>query len=84
VSYETVVERKARKAIARLPSTVYGRITNAIGGLTEDPHPPNSLKLQGRDGYRLRVGDYRIIYQVDDEAGEVRVLEVWHRQRDYR
>ncbi len=84
MSYETIVERKARKAIARLPSTVYERITNAIKGLAEDPHPRNSLKLQGREGYRLRVGDYRIIYQVDEGAGEVRVLEVFHRQRDYR
>lgn len=77
MSYQTIVERKARKAIARLPSTVYNLITDAIEGLTEDPLPHNSLKLRGRG---LRVGGYRVIYRVDDEAGEVRVLEVWHRQ----
>ena len=85
MSYEVVVERKARKAMARLPSAVYGRLMEAVGALAEDPRPfPQSQKLEGREGRRLRVGNYRVLYRVDDERQEVSILEVWHRQRDYR
>jgi mRNA interferase RelE/StbE len=84
VSYEVVVERKARKAMARLPSEVYSRVVEAIGGLAEDPRPRGSRKLQGREGYRLRIGAYRIVYEVDDDGRNVYVAEVWHRQTGYR
>ena len=84
MSYEVIVERKARKALARLPSTAYDRAMRAVANLAEDPRPRQSLALQGRSGRRLRVGDYRIIYEVNDERREVFVAEVWHRQRDYR
>ena len=57
MSYETVVERKARKALARLPSTIYGRITNAIEGLTEDPHPgtASSSRVGMDNGSELEI-----------------------------
>ena len=85
MSYETLYERKARKALARLPSGAYERVTEAIDALAEDPRPfPQSRKLEGREGRRLRVGDYRVLYLVDDERQQVQILEVWHRQRDYR
>ncbi|MGH3147897.1 MAG: type II toxin-antitoxin system RelE family toxin [Rubrobacter sp.] len=84
MSYEVIVERKARKALARLPSTVYDRAMQAVNDLAEDPRPRQSRSLQGRVGRRLRVGDYRVIYQVDDDRREVFVAEVWHRQREYR
>jgi mRNA-degrading endonuclease RelE of RelBE toxin-antitoxin system len=42
------------------------------------------VKLEGREGRRLRVGDYRVLYRVDDNQQEVLILEVWHRQSDYR
>jgi mRNA interferase RelE/StbE len=84
VSYEVIVERKARKALARLPSTVYDRAMQAVNDLAEDPRPRQSRALQGRSGRRLRIGDYRVIYEVDDDRQEVFVAEVWHRQRGYR
>jgi mRNA interferase RelE/StbE len=84
VSYEVIVERKARKAIARLPQAVYDRVMTAIENLAEDPRPRQSRQLQGSPARRLRVGDYRVIYDVDDDHLEVFVAEVWHRQRGYR
>ena len=84
MSYEVIVERKARKALARLPSTAYERTMRAVNSLAEDPRPRQSRSLEGRSGRRLRVGDYRVIYEVDDDLQEVYVAEVWHRQRDYR
>ena len=84
MSYEVIVERRARIALARLPSTVYDRTMRAVNELANNPRPRQSLSLQGRSGRRLRVGDYLILYEVDDEREEVFVAEVWHRQRAYR
>lgn len=56
----------------------------AIDALAEDPKPPGAIKLQGREGYRLRVGDYRVLYRVDDEAQEVLITRVGHRRNVYR
>lgn len=57
-----------------------------VEDLAGEPRPSrHSRKLQGGDDLRrLRVGDYRVIYEVRDDRDEVLVLEVWHRQRDYR
>ncbi len=84
MSYEVIVERKARKALARLPSAAYERTMRAVNSPAEDPRPRQSRSLEGPSGRRLRVGDYRVIYEVDDDLQEVYVAEVWHRQRDYR
>lgn len=84
MSYEVIVERRTRKALARLPYTVYDRTMQAVNDLANDPRPRQSRSLQGRSGGRLRVGDYRAVYEVDDDLLEVYVAEVWHRQRDYR
>jgi mRNA interferase RelE/StbE len=82
--YEVVLKRKARKDIARLPDNVYGRAIRTLDGLAADPRPPGSRRLQGRPGYRIRVGDYRIVYEVDDDRRTVTVLQVGHRRDVYR
>ncbi len=79
MSYEVIVERKARRALARLPSTAYERTMRAVNALAEDPRPRQGRSLEGRSGRRLRV-----IYEVDDDLREVYVAEVWNRRRDYR
>mgnify|MGYP001146854820 CR=1 FL=1 len=52
--------------------------------LAEDPRPPAARKLQGRDGYRVRVGDYRILYTIDDGVLLVVIVTVGHRRDVYR
>lgn len=84
MSYEVFIRRKAEKAIARLPDDVYGRMNDAINDLAADPRPPGCEKLTGREGYRIRVGDYRAIYRVDDRERRVEVLRVAHRSSVYR
>ncbi len=84
MGYEVIVERKARKAIARLPQAVYDRVMRAIDNLAEDPRPRQSRQLQGSPARRLRVGDYRIVYDIDDANLKVFIAEVWHCQRGYR
>ncbi len=78
------IRRGAQKQLNRIQEEHRQRVIEAVYGLSEGPRPRNSRKLQGPEGYRLRVGDYRALYRVDDEAREVLVAEVWHRKRDYR
>jgi len=61
------------------------RVNTAIRALSENPHPPDSKKLQGEDHlYRIRIGDYRVLYMVQDERLIVLVVDVGHRRDIYR
>jgi mRNA interferase RelE/StbE len=85
VSYRLSIPRRVGKQIGSLQPRDRNRVDAAILALEEDPWPHGSTKLQGRqDEYRIRVGDYRIVYAVDDEAELVEVLRVAHRREVYR
>jgi mRNA interferase RelE/StbE len=84
VSYELVVPPKVRKVIARLPDTAKERVSHAIDGLVETPRPVGSLKLKGSELRRVRVGEYRILYDVDDESRKITITKVDHRRESYR
>ncbi len=84
MAYQVRIARNAQKQINRIQAENRERILEALLTLPEDPRPRNSKKLQGREGYRLRIGTYRVLYRIDDELSEILVAEVWHRQRDYR
>lgn len=60
------------------------RIAAAIDGLATDPRPSGAVKLAGRDDFRIRVGDYRIVYAVDDAERLVLVARIAHRRDVYR
>ena len=60
------------------------RIAAAIDGLAINPRPTGSVKLAGRDDFRLRVGDYRIVYAVDDAEDLVIIARIAHRRDVYR
>ena len=80
------LSRRAEKFLAGLTdAALYGRLRNAIDGLQENARPFGCLKLAGEpDLYRIRVGQYRIIYQVKDEMVTVLVLSIGHRREIYR
>jgi mRNA interferase RelE/StbE len=82
--YTVGVQRRAQKQIARLPAPTQDRIENALRALADDPRPQGSGKLRGREGLRVRVGDFRIIYLVDDDQRAVTVVQVGHRRDVYR
>ena len=85
MSYQVLIERRALKELARLPPNMTGRVRTAIDQLSTLPRPHNAKKLAGsRDQWRVRVGDYRILYDVNDKAREVRVFAVGHRRDIYR
>ena len=78
--YSITVDRRAARQLEKLPDDVYAILKSAIDGLALNPRPPGCKKLQGRgDQWRLRRGDYRIIYEIEDAVLRVLVVEVGHR-----
>lgn len=67
----------------KLPVEVYDRVDRAILALADDPRPPGCTRLSGRDDWWIRVGDYRIVYGIDDERRVVEILNVAHRRDVY-
>jgi mRNA interferase RelE/StbE len=74
----------AARAFRRLHGPLRDRIGNAIDALSADPRPHGAVKLAGRNDYRIRVGDYRIIYAVDDDECLVLLARIAHRRDVYR
>ena len=84
--YTVSVKPKAEKYLAGIrDARLYVRLREAIYGLAEDQHPPGSVKLQGEgELYRVRVGDYRIVYQIQNAVLVVLVVQIGHRREIYR
>ncbi len=83
-SYKIEVTRAAKKTIEKLPKPYIKAVTDAIRSLGEDPRPQGYTKLSGQPGYRVRVGVYRIIYEIKDDVLVVVVVAVGHRKDVYR
>jgi mRNA interferase RelE/StbE len=82
--YNVRVLRRAIKDIANLPKGYSRLVSQHIDRLEEDPRPPDAKRLRGRADYSLRVGVYRILYDIDGEAQVVTVYRVKHRHEAYR
>ena len=83
--FEIVLERTAEKDLRRLSDEVHDRVIEGISVLATDPRPPGSKKLAGsKSNCRIRVGDYRVLYQIADIVRVVRVYRVRHRRNVYR
>lgn len=83
MTYRILILRRAQKELGQLPQEAYVRVKEALVQLASHPRPSQSRKLVARDGWRLRVGDYRVIYDIDDSEQTVRVLHVGHRRDVY-
>ncbi|MDJ0376443.1 type II toxin-antitoxin system RelE/ParE family toxin [Cryobacterium sp. PH31-L1] len=81
--YRIELRPAAVKALRRIDLQDRGRVQGAIALLGEDPRPPGARALQGRDGYRVRVGSYRIIYTIRNDVLVVVVVTVGHRRDVY-
>jgi mRNA interferase RelE/StbE len=75
-------DRKVRRLLDQIAEPDFSRIAQAILKLEDDPRPPGCRKLQGLDGWRVRAGDWRIIYHIDDKAQVVTIVEVRRRRED--
>ena len=67
-----------------LPNAFHKRIAAKIVGLGDNPRPSGCKKLSGTDGYRIRIGNYRVVYTIDDKAALVTVVGIGHRREVYR
>jgi len=83
--YRVLLPRRVQKQLDLLPSTVFDRVAERIASLRDEPRPAAVVKLKGLpSSYRVRVGDYRLVYEVDDVAQEVRIITVENRKDVYR
>ncbi len=82
---EVYLERAAERDLRRLPAADFQRIIPHIKALAENPRPSGCHKITGsKNDWRIRIGDYRVLYEIDEKAGAVRVMRVRHRRDAYR
>ncbi len=85
MAYSVTIERGALRDLKRLPEDIRGRIDEHIMALSGNPRPQGVEKLSGSEcSYRLRVGNYRILYEIHDQVLRVLVVKVGHRRDKYR
>jgi mRNA interferase RelE/StbE len=83
--YRVLLERAAERDLVRLSSEIHDRVIAAIQGLARNPRRSGCRKLAGsKNDWRIRVGDYRVIYEIADEIRVVRINRVRHRREVYR
>jgi mRNA interferase RelE/StbE len=83
--YRVLLERSAEKDLARLSSELHDRVIASIRDLATNARPSGCRKLAGsKNDWRIRVGDYRVVYEIADEIRVVRVNRVRHRREVYR
>jgi mRNA interferase RelE/StbE len=83
-SYSLRIKRSAEKELRRIPKANLRRIVERMQRLAVEPRPPGCEKLFEENIYRVRQGDYRILYSVDDEKRVIEVIKIGHRREVYR
>jgi len=84
VTYTLNTLRRVQKELSSLGQDSYIQMRDAIRALAHEPRPMGSKKLTGRSGWRIRVGSYRVIYEIDDVNRVITIMHVGHRREIYR
>lgn len=84
MAYTLEISKRVRKDLADLPKDVQRRIVGKLDELLENPFSPGSIKLKGEESYRVRVGDYRIVFDVNTKTQVITVLAVGDRKEIYK
>ncbi len=84
MTYTIAIYRRAQKELLALPQMFYVQVRDAIRMLAEDPHPRESKRLVGRSAWRIRIGPYRVVYEIDGVRHVVTVIHIGHRREVYR
>jgi mRNA interferase RelE/StbE len=85
MSYTVVISKSVEKQIDNLPNDITLRVIEKIQNLASEPRPDGIVKLKGFDNeYRIRIGDYRVRYEIDDENQLVQILQCKHRKDVYK
>lgn len=84
MTYSIVLGTRAQKEFYKLSSDVQELLAGPINDLQQNPRPQGSKKLSGLEGYRIRTGNYRILYTVDDKVMSIHIYRIGHRRDVYR
>lgn len=84
MTYQVLLLPRAIRDMDSYKGRLYSKLCAAIRGLSENPRPTGCKKLTGDEGYRIRIGDHRIIYRIDDKDEKVFIYRIRHRREVYR
>ncbi|HZL79875.1 MAG TPA: type II toxin-antitoxin system RelE/ParE family toxin [Candidatus Limnocylindrales bacterium] len=84
MNYRVILSRSARKQLDRFSGETESRLLAKLTELEANPRPSGCKKLKNRDAWRIRVGDYRVIYEIHDKVLQVIIVTVGHRREVYR
>jgi mRNA interferase RelE/StbE len=84
MTYRLEISRRAAKAVTSLDKPLRRKILAAIDALSSEPRPVGCRKLAGQQAWRIRVGDYRIIYEIHDQVLLIIAVDIGHRREIYR
>jgi mRNA interferase RelE/StbE len=82
--YQVILPKSVQKELDRLPDEIENRILARLADLETNPRPTDTKKLKGRNAWRIRIGDYRVIYEIYDRDLRVILIAVGHRREIYR
>ncbi len=81
--YKLVIDRFAQKQLGKISPPYFNRIVKAVNDLAKNPRPNGYRKLTGRSGYRIRIGNYRVIYNIEDNILTIFIIDIGHRKDIY-
>jgi len=84
MTYSVYLKRSAEKELDRLPRNIHDRIIKRLLSLRDNPRPSGMKELQSREGYRIRVGDHRILYSINEKEKKTEIVSLAHRRDVYR
>jgi mRNA interferase RelE/StbE len=84
MSYQLFLKRSAEKELSELTGKTHDRIVKKLLEMRENPLPRGVRKLPGREGYRIRMGHYRILYVIDETQKKIEIFSIAHRQEAYK
>ena len=84
MAYRLEFTTAAARQLRKLDESIQLRLAPHLNSLPENPRPAGSKKLKGTVGYRLRVGDYRILYEIEDTPSRILIVKIAHRREVYR
>jgi mRNA interferase RelE/StbE len=83
--YELYIERRAEKDLKKLEASLFSEIVARIKELADNPHPHGSKKIAGsQNDWRIRIGNYRVLYEIDNKTKTIKIMRVKHRREAYR
>lgn len=83
MNYTLNIQRRVQKQLAKLPSNIYELVRDSIRNLSTEPRPLGCLKLTNRSAWRIRVKNYRVIYEIDDQKQTILIVDIGHRRDIY-